>query len=73
MHFHYMLFAEILHDLAKTVTSLPLEDVSHREALRDAAKALYDALKPDAHKSKDKDHVSNMTSDQQVRLLHIME
>ena len=41
MHFHYMLFAEILRDLAKTVSSLPPADVSHREALRDAAKALY--------------------------------
>ena len=71
MHFHYMLFAEILHDLAKTVTSLPPADVSHREALRDAAKTLYGALK--ASKSKDKDDISNITPEQEVRLLHIME
>jgi len=45
MHFHYALFAEILRDLAKTVASLPPADVAHREALRDAAKALYFALK----------------------------
>ncbi len=73
MHFHYMLFAEILRDLAKTVTSLPPEDVSHREALRDAAKALYGALNAGTHKNKDKDDISNMTPDQEVRLLHIME
>ena len=44
MHFHYALFAEILRDLAKTVSALPLADDAHREALRDAAKALYAAL-----------------------------
>ncbi len=44
MHFHFALFAEILHDLAKTVKALPPADLAHREALRDAAKALYLAL-----------------------------
>ena len=44
MHFHYALFAEILGDLAKTVAALPSEDILHREALRDSAKALYLAL-----------------------------
>jgi len=44
MHFHYALFAEILRDLAKTVSALPLADDAHRGALRDAAKALYAAL-----------------------------
>lgn len=44
MHFHYALFAEILLDLAKTVSALPLADDAHREALCDAAKALYLAL-----------------------------
>jgi hypothetical protein len=75
IHFHYMLFAEILHDLAKTVASLPREDVSHREALRDAAKALYGALNADTRKSKDKDDIANMTPEPEaeVRLLHIME
>ena len=73
MHFHYMLFAEILHDLAKTVTSLPPADVSHREALRDAAKALYSALIAGTRKNHDKDDISNMTPEQEVRLLRIME
>jgi len=44
MHLHYALFAEILQDLAKTVSALPLADAAHRGALRDAAKALYLAL-----------------------------
>jgi hypothetical protein len=44
MHFHYALFAEILQDLAKTVSALPLADDAHRKALCEAAKALYLAL-----------------------------
>ncbi len=47
MHFHYGLFAEILRDLAKIVTSQPVPDPAHRELLRDAAKALYLALAND--------------------------
>ncbi len=73
MHFHYALFAEILRDLARTVTALPPADAAHRDALRDAAKALYHALKTGTHKSKDNDDISNMTPDQEVQLLHIME
>ena len=44
MHFHYALFAEILRDLAKTTAALPPQDILHREALRDLAKALYLSL-----------------------------
>src|SRR5258708_6095995 len=44
MHYHYAFLAEILHELARTVTRLPLADTAHRDALRDAAKALYRAL-----------------------------
>jgi hypothetical protein len=47
MHFHYGLFAEILSDLAKIVTSQPVTDPAHREVLRDAAKVLYLALAND--------------------------
>jgi hypothetical protein len=46
MHFHYALFAEILRDLAKTVSSVPPADAAHRDALREGAKALYRALDP---------------------------
>ncbi|MGB7097755.1 MAG: hypothetical protein WBD95_03175 [Xanthobacteraceae bacterium] len=73
MHFHYALFAEILRDLAKTVASLPPADVAHREALRDAAGALYLALKADEHESKNQDDLTGMTPDEEVRLLHLME
>jgi len=48
LHFHYAFFAEILRDLARTVAAMPPADVAHREALRDAAKALYQALKLDS-------------------------
>ena len=74
MHFHYGLFAEILRDLARTVASLPAEDFAHREALRDAAKALYLALGGDPGGNADKDDTANMTpEEEEVRLLHIME
>jgi hypothetical protein len=73
MHFHYALFAEILRDLAKTATSLPADDVTHRETLRDAARTLYLALGGDTRGIADKDDVADMTPDEEVRLLHIME
>jgi len=44
MHFHYALFAEIIRDLAKTVTALPESDISHRIELGEAAEALASAL-----------------------------
>lgn len=44
MHIHYGLFAEILCDLARTVSELPPSDVVHRDALRDAARELARAL-----------------------------
>ena len=69
MHFHYALFAEVLRDLAKTVSSVPPADVEHRDALRDGAKALYLALEP----IRKKDDLSDMTPDEEVLLLHVME
>ena len=70
MHFHYALFAEILRDLAKTVTAVPLSDSAHRDALKDAAKALYRALEP----ARDgKDDPAGMTSEEEVLLLHVLE
>lgn len=72
MHLHYALFAEILHDLAKTVSSMPFEDTAHKDALRDAAKALYLALDAEPRGDKD-DDISKMTPEEEVLLLHIME
>ena len=66
MHFHYALFAEILHDLARTVSELPPADAQHRDALREGAKALYRALD-------DTGDPSEMTPDEEVLLLHVME
>ena len=69
MHFHYA-FAEILHDLAKTVSAMPPADAAHRDALREGAKALYGAL--DARRN-DKEDLAQMTSEDEVLLLHVME
>jgi len=70
MHFHYGLFADILHDLAKTVSSVPPADAAHRDALREGAKALYQALNP---RRNDKDDIAQMTPEEEVLLLHVME
>jgi hypothetical protein len=51
MHFHHALFADILRDLAKTAAALPPEDLTHRDSLRDSAKALYLALKTNPAKA----------------------
>ena len=51
IHFHFALFAEILSDLARTVAAVPPDDVAHREALHDAAKALYQSLESPVKKA----------------------
>jgi hypothetical protein len=71
MHFHYGLFADILRDLAKTVSSLPASDLAHRADLRDAAQALHSALQAEDKGSSDETY--DLTPDEEVRLLHIME
>ena len=71
MHFHYGLFADILRDLAKTVSSLPASDLAHRAVLRDAAQSLYSALQ--AADQGSADETSGLTPQEEVRLLHIME
>jgi hypothetical protein len=71
MHFHFALFAEILRDLARTVAAVPPSDAEHREALREAAEALYLALAPDDVRRDD--GASDLTPDEEVRLLHVME
>jgi hypothetical protein len=67
MHIHYALFADILRDLAKTMSALPAGDVVHRESLRDAAKALYEALAADV------DDMAALTPEEEVLLLHVVE
>jgi hypothetical protein len=73
MHFHYALFAEILRDLAKTAACLPATDIAHREALRDAAAVLSSALGGSTPGSNGEAGVADLTPDEEVRLLHIME
>jgi hypothetical protein len=70
MHFHYELFAEILRDLARTVSSVPPADAAHRDALREGAKALYRALDP---RRNDKVDLAQMTPEEEVLLLHVLE
>lgn len=72
MHLQYALFAEILRELAKTVSSVPLNSAVSKYTLRDAAKALYLALDADASGSKD-DDIAKMTPEEQMLRLHIME
>ena len=71
MHFHYGLFADILRDLAKTVSSLPASDLAHRAVLRDAAQSLYSALQ--AADQGSADETSGLTPQEEVQLLHIMQ
>jgi hypothetical protein len=81
MHFHYAFFAEILRELAKTVSELPPADAQHRDALREGAKALYRALGGRAGGDRGKRHggcegasdLSEMTPEEEVLLLHVME
>lgn len=71
MHFDYELFAEILQDLAKTAAAVLPADVTHRKALADAAAALQHALA--SGKRATKNDTSDLTANEEVRLLHIME
>jgi len=47
--------------------------MAHREALCDAAEALYLALKPDAGESQDVDDIAHMSPAEEVLLLHVLE
>jgi hypothetical protein len=41
MHFHYVLFSDILRDLAHTAWAQPPDDIAYRDALRDSARTLH--------------------------------
>jgi hypothetical protein len=87
MHFHYALFANMLADLAKSVSAMLPDDAPHRDALRQAAQSLVDALagpanagdKPDTNAQRPRrtgqpgNDVSQLTPDDEVLLLHVME
>src|SRR5262249_40255349 len=80
MHFHYALFSAILHDLAATIANLPKADAEHRDSLRSGAVALCRALgvqvakKPTAGGGKPAgDTGANLSPDEEVLLLHVLE
>jgi len=68
MHFHDLLFAEILGELAKSADELPPAHEAHREALRNAAEQLHRSLSRGSV-----DDLSKLTPDDEVRLLHLLE
>jgi hypothetical protein len=87
LHINYGLFADILHDLADTASAMPPDDIEHREALQAAAQALsrsLDGQKTELKELVDKegtqkrsrgrgDEVSDLTPDEEVLLLHVLE
>jgi hypothetical protein len=73
IHLHYALFAEILSDLAKSAARIPADESGHREALQNAAEALYLALNADVPESKTANSTTTMTPDDEVLLLHVLE
>ncbi len=70
LHIHHALFAEILADVAKSVITGPAKEF-HRDALARATKALAAALGPRDQVAKA--DLEDMTPDEEVALLHIME
>jgi hypothetical protein len=83
MHLHYAMFAELLRELAKTVSSIPSGDTTQQDVLRTAVEALYRSLggepasekRPldDNQSRRDKDDISNLTPEEGVLLLHVLE
>jgi hypothetical protein len=72
MHIHSALFAEIVKDLAKTAAAIARDDI-HRAALADSASALATALSPLAEAAPAVDDAGDLTPEEEVRLLHILE
>jgi hypothetical protein len=84
IHLHHALFGDILFELAKTASALAPDDTVHRDALRDAATALCRSLNAGAvkgrkvrkrkpSKKKDLNDLSQLTPDEEVLLLHVLE
>jgi hypothetical protein len=75
MHIRHALFAEILNELAKTVSTIPPTDTGRQEVLAGAAAALAAALRPaqQARLPTGDDESGHMTPDEEVSLLHILE
>lgn len=72
IHIHGALFAEILNELAKTVSAIPQDDI-HRDALAAGANALAAALRPRAEGATARDDDGDLSAEDEVKLLHILE
>jgi hypothetical protein len=73
LHLRYGLFADILRDLADTVSAMRPDDIGHRDALRAAAEALSRSLSSKMIKKGGKEDLSNLTPEEEVLLLHALE
>jgi hypothetical protein len=72
VHIHNGLFAEILDELAKTVTGIPRNDL-HGDALASAAGTLALALGRLARTGAGVSDDADLSPEDEVRLLHILE
>jgi lactam utilization protein B len=70
LHLDFALFARILHALARTAPSLPVADAAYRDAVREGARALCQALD---ERYADRADIAQMTPEDAVLLLHVME
>ena len=70
LHIHCALFAEMLTDLARSVGKL---DKAHRAVLAQSATALATALRDPGEKSSDAADLDDMTPEEEVALLHVLE
>lgn len=71
---HPALFAEMLHDLAKSAAISPVRNAAQRTAIREAASALADGLgaqQPALGQSQASS--DGMSADEEVALLHVLE
>jgi hypothetical protein len=82
MHLHYVLFAHVLDEVAKAVSTNVPRDAAHRAALLEAATALCHALGADAGRSgkkaparrrQDGSSCRLSPEEEEVLLLHVLE
>ncbi len=84
LRFHTALFADILSNLAETVSTAQPADAFDRAMLRDSANALFHALDEMGDESslaprqtvpqgQDREDISRLTPDEEVLLLHVLE
>jgi hypothetical protein len=67
LHLGFVLFADMLRDLAKAVSSTPALAGTSRDALRQGAETLYETL------ARRRIEPTQMTPEEEVLLLHVLE